>query len=118
MTDACICTIGNEILIGQVLDTNSSRLAMALEEAGIAVKRMVSVGDDADEIATTLEAELSHHRIVITTGGLGPTKDDITKPVLATLSGSTAYIEHKGQLEMVYKILHGRNLDILHRAEG
>ena len=69
MIHASICTIGNEILIGQVVDTNSSRLAAALEEAGIRVTRMLSIGDDRKEILDNLRNELSLSDIVITTGG-------------------------------------------------
>ena len=113
MIHASICTIGNEILIGQVVDTNSSRIASALEEAGIRVTRMVSFGDDRDEILNNLRNELTQSDIVITTGGLGPTKDDMTKAVLAELSGSTGYVEHAGQLAIIHAILHSRGLDML-----
>lgn len=113
MIHASVVTIGDEILIGQVVDTNSSRIASALELAGVKVTRMVSVADKREEIEKTLRTELSEHDIVITTGGLGPTKDDITKAVLKDLSGSTGYYEHPGQMEMVLKILHGRGLDVL-----
>ena len=113
MIQASICTIGDEILIGQVVDTNSSRLAVALEEAGIRVTRMLSIGDDRDEILNNLRNELTINDIVITTGGLGPTKDDITKGVLAELSGSTGYVEHAGQLAIIRDILHSRGLDML-----
>ena len=113
MIQASICTIGDEILIGQVVDTNSSRLAVALEEAGIRVTRMLSIGDDRDEILNNLRNELTVNDIVITTGGLGPTKDDITKGVLAELSGSTGYVEHPGQLAVIKEILRSRGLDML-----
>ena len=113
MIQASICTIGDEILIGQVVDTNSSRLAVALEEAGIRVTRMLSIGDDRDEILNNLRNELTVNDIVITTGGLGPTKDDITKGVLAELSGSTGYVEHAGQLALIQDILRSRGLDML-----
>lgn len=113
MTYASIVTIGDEILIGQVVDTNSSRLALALEEAGIRVRRLLSIADDGAAIEETLLRELSRNDIVISTGGLGPTKDDITKAALARLSGSRRFVEHSGQLEMVRKILHGRGLDVL-----
>lgn len=113
MTCASIVTIGDEIIIGQVVDTNSACLAGALEQAGIHVRKMLSVPDDAVEMEKTLSEELSASDIVISTGGLGPTKDDITKPVLARLSGSSAYIEHPGQMKMVHSILHGRGLDVL-----
>ena len=110
---ASIVTIGDEILIGQVLDTNSRHLAQALEEMGVHVNRMLSVADNAVEIATTLKRELSQNHLVITTGGLGPTKDDITKGVLAQLTGSKGFVRHAGQLEMVHSILKSRGLDVL-----
>ena len=113
MIQASICTIGDEILIGQVVDTNSSRLATALEEAGIRVTRMLSIGDDRDEILNNLRNELMLNDIVLTTGGLGPTKDDITKAVLAELSGSKGYVENPQQLAIVQQILRSRGLDML-----
>ena len=113
MTQACIVTIGDEILIGQVVDTNSAHLATALEGAGVHVVRMLSVGDKPEEITSVLQDALSRYAIVITTGGLGPTKDDITKAVLGRLSGSKGLVEHPGQLEMVRSILSSRGLDVL-----
>ena len=113
MTKASICTIGDEILIGQIVDTNSSHISQALEEAGIKVTRMISIGDDHNEIIDTLDEELSRNDIVITTGGLGPTKDDITKKALAELSGTSVYKTDESQLEIVHKILSSRGLDIL-----
>ena len=88
MTQASICTIGDEILIGQIVDTNSSHISSALEDIGVKVTRMLSIGDARDEIVNNLTNELSANQIVITTGGLGPTKDDITKAALAEISGS------------------------------
>lgn len=113
MIDAVICTIGDELLIGQVIDTNSARLALALEEAGIHVSRMISIGDRREEIASVLQEALREHALVITTGGLGPTKDDITKAVLCRISGSKGMVEHPGQLEIIHRILKNRGLDAL-----
>lgn len=113
MIQASVVTIGDEILIGQIVDTNSSRIASALELAGVKVSRMLSIADKREDIEKTLRTELSERDIVITTGGLGPTKDDITKAVLKEISGSKGYYEHPGQMEMVLKILHGRGLDVL-----
>ena len=113
MTTASICTIGDEILIGQIVDTNSSYISRELNAIGIRVTRMVSIGDDHDTIINSLSEELTRNDIVITTGGLGPTKDDITKAALAELSGSKEYVEHPGQKEMVFKILHSRGLEVL-----
>lgn len=113
MTTASICTIGDEILIGQIVDTNSSKISRALEEIGVKVTRMLSIGDDRDEIIGNLEKELTINGIVIVTGGLGPTKDDITKAALGELSGSAGYIENKAQLEIIHSILNARGLDVL-----
>ncbi|MBO6248830.1 MAG: competence/damage-inducible protein A, partial [Bacteroidales bacterium] len=113
MTTASICTIGDEILIGQIVDTNSSKISRTLEEIGVKVTRMLSIGDDRDEIIGNLEKELTLNGIVIVTGGLGPTKDDITKAALGELSGSAGYIENKAQLEIIHSILNARGLDVL-----
>jgi len=113
MIQASICTIGDEILIGQVVDTNSSHLAIALEEAGVKVTRMLSIGDEREVIRRNLLAELAENQIVITTGGLGPTKDDITKDVLAEISGSQGFVTNGEQLAIIHRILSGRGLDVL-----
>ena len=75
----CILTIGDEILIGQIVDTNSAWIARRFLKHGIAVDRIVTIGDDLDEIHDTIKQEFERYDIVITTGGLGPTKDDKTK---------------------------------------
>lgn len=113
MTTASICTIGDEILIGQIVDTNSSYISRELNAIGIRISGMVSIGDNHDRIIDTLRNELKNNDIVITTGGLGPTKDDITKAALAELSGSSRYVVHEGQKEVVYRILHSRGLEVL-----
>ena len=113
MTSASICTIGDEILIGQVVDTNSSHISLTLNSLGIKVTRMLSIGDDHDTIVKGLEGELQTNDIVIVTGGLGPTKDDITKQALAELSGSRQYRTDERQLEIVHRILSSRGLDVL-----
>lgn len=82
MINASIITIGDELLIGQVIDTNSAWMAQELNKAGIRVKRRVAVGDVAHEIREALDEESVHADIILITGGLGPTADDITKPVL------------------------------------
>jgi nicotinamide-nucleotide amidase len=82
MNNASIITIGDELLIGQVIDTNSAWMAQQLNKVGIAVKRRVAVGDVWDEIWNALDEEQQHADIILITGGLGPTADDITKPLL------------------------------------
>lgn len=113
MNRASICTIGDEILIGQIIDTNSSHISQALNSIGIQVGRMVSIGDSHNQIIDVLERELRDNEIVIVTGGLGPTKDDITKKSLAELSGATSYKTDERQLEIVHRILSSRGLDVL-----
>ena len=82
MTQASIITIGDELLIGQVIDTNSAWMAQQLNKAGIRVCRRVAVGDVWEDIWTALDEESKHADIILITGGLGPTADDITKPLL------------------------------------
>ena len=82
MTDVSIITIGDELLIGQVIDTNSSWMAQQLNKAGIKVVRRVAVGDVWSEIWNALDEESKHADIILMTGGLGPTSDDITKQLL------------------------------------
>jgi nicotinamide-nucleotide amidase len=82
MVHTSIITIGDELLIGQVIDTNSAWMAQELNKAGITVKRRVAVGDSWDEIWKALDEESKASQIILITGGLGPTADDITKPLL------------------------------------
>jgi nicotinamide-nucleotide amidase len=79
---AVIITIGDELLIGQTIDTNSAWIAQHLNELGIDVVRRVAVGDNREGILKALDEELALAALVIITGGLGPTADDITKPLL------------------------------------
>jgi nicotinamide-nucleotide amidase len=76
---ATILTIGDEILIGQITDTNSGYIAQALENIGIKVYEMLSIADDEIHILSTLKRLQNQVDLVIITGGLGPTKDDVTK---------------------------------------
>ncbi len=86
---ASIITIGDELLIGQVIDTNSAWMAQELNKAGIAVKRRVAVGDTWQAIWQALDTESKEAEIILITGGLGPTADDITKPLLCSYFGGT-----------------------------
>ena len=100
---AVILTIGDELLIGQTIDTNSAWMATVLNQAGITVKRRVSVGDDWKEIWDALTAEGKAADIVLITGGLGPTSDDITKPLLCDFFGGKM-IKDKAALDNVIEI--------------
>jgi len=113
MKTASICTIGDEILIGQIVDTNSSEIAKVLNLAGIQVCRIVSVSDSKSQIVSELQECLDSTDIVIVTGGLGPTRDDITKDALCQLSGSKSYKESEQQLAIVRRILASRGIPLL-----
>ena len=86
---ATIITIGDEILIGQIVDTNSVSIAKHLNQAGIVVREKCSIGDTAEAIREGVLRAMQSSQVVILTGGLGPTKDDITKHTLAALFHST-----------------------------
>lgn len=113
MTTASICTIGDEILIGQIVDTNSSHISRALNDIGVKVVYMSSISDDHRDIVTQLSHCLKISDIVIVTGGLGPTKDDITKEALKELSRSEGYVESTAQMEIVRRILEARGMPML-----
>ncbi|MCX6336385.1 MAG: competence/damage-inducible protein A [Bacteroidetes bacterium] len=84
---ASIITIGDELLIGQVIDTNSAWIAQELNKIGISVKQRTAVGDVKEDIVEALNQESKRASIIIITGGLGPTADDITKPLLCEYFG-------------------------------
>jgi nicotinamide-nucleotide amidase len=98
-----IITIGDEILIGQIVDTNSAWMARQLNDAGIRVKQISSVSDDRQHILTALAEAAIRADIILITGGLGPTKDDITKKTLAEFFG-VGMVENEDALNNVYRI--------------
>src|ERR1700760_2069487 len=98
-----IITIGDEILIGQIVDTNSAWMAGQLNTIGIRVKQISSVSDDRQHILTALAEAKNRADIILITGGLGPTKDDITKKTIADYFG-VGLIENRAALENVEKI--------------
>ncbi len=106
---AAIVTIGDEILIGQIIDTNSSYIAKALDKIGIATYEMVSISDEKQHILDAFHSLQNKVEVVIVTGGLGPTKDDITKKTFCdyfkdTLVENEAVLVHvKSIIEGIYK---------------
>jgi nicotinamide-nucleotide amidase len=98
-----IITIGDEILIGQIVDTNSAWMAAQLNNAGISVKQISSVSDNRQHILTALGEAAGRADIIFITGGLGPTKDDITKKTLAEYFG-VEMVENKDALKNVLRI--------------
>jgi nicotinamide-nucleotide amidase len=99
-TFATIITIGDELLIGQVIDTNSAFIAQELNKIGIAVNHRIAVGDGWDDIWNALDEESKLADIILITGGLGPTADDITKPLLCKYFGGKMIV-HKPTLDFV-----------------
>jgi nicotinamide-nucleotide amidase len=100
---AVIITIGDELLIGQVIDTNSAWMAQELNKIGVAVLRRVAVGDQWNQIWDALDEESKKASIILITGGLGPTADDITKPLLCKYFGGKM-IMHQPTLDHVTHI--------------
>ena len=90
--NATIITIGDELLIGQVIDTNSAYIAQALLKIGIPVTGRIAVGDNKESIIDALDTVSKKSSIIIITGGLGPTADDITKPLLNAYFGGKMII--------------------------
>lgn len=88
-----LLTIGNELLLGETTDTNSGWIARRLAREGIAVARITAVGDDDATIRATLEAALRRTRVVLCTGGLGPTRDDLTRDAVARLYGRDQHVD-------------------------
>lgn len=95
-----IITIGDEILIGQIIDTNSAFIAKALNKIGIAVKQISTVEDERKHILDVLQEAKNRADIIILTGGLGPTKDDITKDCLCEFFDDSL-VENKAVLKHI-----------------
>ena len=107
-----IITIGDEILIGQIVDTNSAWMAHQLNMAGIRVKQISSVSDDKQHILTALKEASNRADIILITGGLGPTKDDITKKTIAEYFG-VDLVENEAALQNVTQIFARYNRPLL-----
>ena len=100
---ASIITIGDELLIGQTIDTNSAFIGQELNKAGIWLKRRIAVGDVREEILNALAEQSRDNDILLITGGLGPTADDITKPALRDYFGAGIRIDD-GALQNVHDV--------------
>jgi nicotinamide-nucleotide amidase len=103
---AAIVTIGDEILIGQIVDTNSSYISKALDKIGIATHEMLSISDDKKHILDTFHSLQNKVEVVIVTGGLGPTKDDITKKTFCDYF-QDSLVENEAVLAHVKSIIEG-----------
>ena len=106
---ASIITIGDEILIGQIVDTNAVSISKHLNGAGIVVAERATIGDDRGQITATLQRAMDNSQVVIITGGLGPTKDDITKDTLAEIFGGEMKLDRE-VAHHVQTLLEGRGI--------
>lgn len=112
---AAILTVGDEILIGQVVDTNSAWLGQHLSEVGVTVKKSWSVADTHEDITLGLKQALAEADIVFMTGGLGPTKDDMTKKAIADFLGVDMFF-HQDTYDRIKRIFErmGRAMSVAH----
>ncbi len=119
MVNIGIITIGDEILIGQIVDTNSAWLGSKLSSMGYRIREIVSISDNREAITSTLTSAMDSNDITIVTGGLGPTKDDITKRTLADIF-ECDLIKNSDCFEAVRQLCERRGLDFneLNQAQG
>jgi len=117
---ASVITIGDELLIGQVIDTNSAFIAQELNKIGVPVKRRVAVGDTWDAIWNALDEESKHADIILITGGLGPTADDITKPLLCQYFGGKLVMDEATLQHVTYlfEFVFKRPMPLLERNKN
>jgi len=118
-TRAEILTIGDEILYGQILDSNSQWISQQLDDLGIRVVKKSTVGDNEDDILTAFADAEKKADLVLITGGLGPTNDDLTKPLLAKYFNAEIQLNEKA-LEEVTELFRkfGRELTETNRAQA
>lgn len=114
-----LITIGDELLIGQVVDTNSAWMAEQLNLSGIRVGQITSISDNRDQILKTLAEASQRADVILITGGLGPTRDDITKHTLCEYFG-TRLVFNQEMFENIERIfsLRGYNITMLNRAQA
>lgn len=115
--NASIITIGDELLIGQTIDTNSAFIAQEFNKIGIWVRRRVAVGDVKEDIRQALDEERKQSQIIVITGGLGPTADDITKPLLCEYFGGQLVVneEVKAHVQYLFEKVYRRPGAMLER---
>ncbi len=106
-----IISIGDELLIGQVVNTNASWIAEQLSLTGIGVVRVTTIGDDRSDILSSLREASSRAEVILITGGLGPTKDDITKLTLCEYFGS-GLVFHEPSFRYIEKMFYSRGFPV------
>ena len=111
MVLAEIITIGDELLIGQVVDTNSAWLGQRLNQIGVKVKQITSISDDREHILTAISEAKKRVDLILITGGLGPTKDDVTKKTLCEYFDSKL-IFHQPSFDIISEIFRSRGREI------
>ncbi len=114
-----IVTIGTELLLGQIIDTNTTYLAQELASAGIDVRFRTSVGDKLEEIIDVLKTGINRVDLIIATGGLGPTEDDLTREAVARLAGVSLEFREDlmAQIEAIFK-KYGYNMPENNRRQA
>ncbi len=114
-----LLTIGDEILYGQIVDTNSQWMSVELDKVGIRVIRKTAVGDQEDEILTAFAEAEKRADIILITGGLGPTSDDLTKPLLAKYFNCELKIHEEALAEVTeFFVSRGRELTETNRQQA
>jgi nicotinamide-nucleotide amidase len=115
-----VVTIGDELLLGYTIDTNAAHLARALAAEGVEITRRTTVGDTAESIAAGVREALERTGAVITTGGLGPTSDDLTKPSIAALFGRGMVLDeaHLAWMEERFRTLFQRPMPEANRQQA
>lgn len=114
---AVVITIGDEILLGQILDTNSRYIASRLTDIGAEVMEMLTVSDQREEIIGAVDYAMKRADLVLVTGGLGPTKDDVTKKVLAEYFGSHLVYREEA-MGWLKELLEGRGIALNENNRG
>jgi nicotinamide-nucleotide amidase len=109
---ATVITIGDEILIGQIIDTNSAWIGQQFSTLGVKIYEIISCGDDATQIKDAIDRAKANSQIVLMTGGLGPTKDDITKKTLVEYF-NTELVLNEEVWEKMKKIFEKRGAQVL-----
>src|SRR6476660_9458437 len=118
--DVELITVGDELLLGFTIDTNAAHLARELAAIGVGIVRRSTVGDVAADIATAVREALDRTGAVITTGGLGPTSDDLTKPSIAALFGRDMILdeEHVAWMQRRWRERFGREMPESNRQQA
>jgi nicotinamide-nucleotide amidase len=111
MFKADIIAIGSELLMGELVDTNSSYIAKALPHIGVALNRISVVGDNREELIVVLREAIGHSDVIITTGGLGPTDDDVTREAISEFLDECMYVDQES-LRHIESIFIDREIDM------